>query len=247
MDEEFDIDFNVPFLEAIRWADQRNVVLPEEYYGRLQGFARAQAFSVAGISSLRQIEQVLFSLNDNLESGTSFESWSDSVLAGEVDLNLPDHRLETIYRTNVQNHFAHGRWQQMSRQFHDGKPMLMYDAVNDSRTRDAHRAMDGLVRRHNDPIWDAWGAPNGFNCRCRMINLSEEQASAFVDEDAARQGDTDNANARAGAIASGPDDGWDYNPGSDPAEGTRKAAAGAIQDNPDFAGMIDVKISPEID
>ena len=34
----------VPFLEAIAWARARKVILPEVYYGELQGLARSMAF-----------------------------------------------------------------------------------------------------------------------------------------------------------------------------------------------------------
>ncbi|MGF6283247.1 hypothetical protein [Pseudomonas silensiensis] len=33
--------------------------------------------------------------------------------------------------------------------------------------------MHSQVIRHDDPIWSAIYQPNGFNCRCRVIALSE--------------------------------------------------------------------------
>jgi hypothetical protein len=45
----------VPFPEAIEAAHQRGVALPEEFYGALQGAARAKAFTVSGLGSIAQI------------------------------------------------------------------------------------------------------------------------------------------------------------------------------------------------
>ena len=125
----------------------------------------------------------------------------------------------TVYRTNIQGSYARGRCEQQARAI-KAFPWFMYDAINDSRTRPAHAAMDGFVARYDDPVWDTWTPPCGYNCRCRRIALSEKQAAHFQAADARRMEDPDNATARAAAQ---PDKGWDYSPCTDPEEGTRRA------------------------
>ncbi len=73
------------------------------------------------------------------------------------------HRLKTIYRTNTSVAFNRGRYATMKGNT-ERRPLWMYDARNDSLTRDAHRAMDNRVYRHDDPIWSSIYPPNGFNC-----------------------------------------------------------------------------------
>ena len=46
----------------------------------------------------------------------------------------------------------------------------------DGATRQAHAELHGQAWRHDDPIWDAIYPPNGFNCRCRVQALAEEEA-----------------------------------------------------------------------
>ena len=209
----------MPFREALDWAKGRGVVLPDVYYGELQGFARAQSFSIAGITQLDQLQAVRDSLADNLASGETMREWQDKVRAGKIGLDLPMYRLETIYRTAIQGSYARGRCEQQARAI-KAFPWFMYDAINDSRTRPAHAAMDGFVARYDDPVWDTWTPPCGYNCRCRRIALSEKQAAHFQAADARRMEDPDNATARAAAQ---PDKGWDYSPCTDPEEGTRRA------------------------
>jgi len=194
--------------EAIAWARAQKVVLPVEYYGLLQGRARAAAFSVSGVAVLDQIEAVKRSLEHSLASGESFGKWKAKVAAGEIPLGLPAHRIETIFRTNIQGWYAAGRCRaiQAAKAI---RPYLMYSAVNDSRTRPAHAAMHGFIAPVDDPIWRTWTPPAGFNCRCTVIGLSEAQAK--------RRG----FKPFPGKT---PDPGWDYSPCHDgPEEGVSRA------------------------
>ena len=75
----------VPFDEAIAHARGRKVVLPDEYYGSMQGVARAESFSVAGLARLDQVDAVRSSLQQALENGETFSAWKDRVRRGEID------------------------------------------------------------------------------------------------------------------------------------------------------------------
>lgn len=209
----------VPFLEAIAWARQRQVVLPDTYYGELQGLARSMAFSIAGLAKLDQLQQVMDSLAEATANGESFGRWKKRA---EVEaLDLPAHRVENIFRTIIQGHYGRGRCEQQAAVAED-RPWLLYDAINDTRTRPSHAAMDGMVARHDDPIWQQWRPPAGFQCRCRTIALSEAEAEAerFIEADRKRLQDPERATARANAQ---PDKGWDYDPCAAPTEGLRRA------------------------
>jgi hypothetical protein len=52
----------------------------------------------------------------------------------------------------------------------------MYDAVNDSRTRPSHLALDGVIRPVGDPFWNTHSPPLGHRCRCVLRSLSADQA-----------------------------------------------------------------------
>ncbi len=198
----------LPFAEAIEAMRRRGVVLPETYYGALQGLARAQAFSVAGLAGIDQIQGVLDSLTDDLAQGNSFRDWQKRVKAGEVPLDLPRHRLDNIFRTNIQGAYNRGRCEQQQRN-RESRPYLMYDAVNDRRTRPAHAAMDGHVAPIDDPIWQSWYPPNGHRCRCRVISLTEKEALA--------------RGVPPRPPDAAPDSGWDYAPCEEPNRGIQQA------------------------
>lgn len=207
----------LPFAEAIAWARARQVVLPDVYYGELQGLARSMAFSIAGLAKLDQLQAVMDSLAAATANGESFGTWKQRATTQALD--LPSHRIENIFRTNIQGHYGRGRCEQQARNV-ESRPWYLYDAVNDSRTRPSHAAMDGLVARYDDPIWDSWTPACGFRCRCRRISLSERQAERFRAADLKRLEDPEILSARMNAR---PDTGWDYNPCAEPDEGLRRA------------------------
>lgn len=117
-----------------------------------------------------------------------------------VQLGSP-WRLNTIYRTNTSVSFGRGRYALMKANAIN-RPYWMYDAVNDSVTRDSHRALDNHVYRHDDPIWDRIYPPCGFNCRCVIRALTADQVKARGLEVRNNPQLPDNF----------PDAGWDFNP-----------------------------------
>lgn len=58
-------------------------------------------------------------------------------------------------------------------------PYWEYKTVGDDRVREEHAALDGLVLRHDDPLWDKIYPPNGWKCRCYVVPrmASEVQVS----------------------------------------------------------------------
>lgn len=221
-----------PFDEAILTTRARGVVLPDVYYGHLQGIARADSFSIAGLARVEQIQQALVSLTEALESGETFDAWRARVRRGDVDLDLPDYRLENIYRTNLQGAYARGRCRQ-----HDviaeRRPWLLYSAVNDSRTRPAHAAMDGTLLHRDDPWWQTHRPPNGYQCRCTAIAVSnaeaERRGAPKAPKPDEQTGDTP-----------APDPGWDYDVCGNPRAGAKRAMRRArAKSRPQVAERLD--------
>ena len=169
----FSIAFDLPFDEAIEAARARKSVLPDAYYHQLPAEARKLAFTVSGLTALDQVQGVLDRMGRHIEDGGTFADFKR--LAASQPWELPKHRLETIFRNAVQTAYGAGHWRRFE-ETKDDQPYLMYDAVNDSRTRPAHRALDGIIRPVDDPFWLTHSPPMGHNCRCTLIQLDAEQA-----------------------------------------------------------------------
>lgn len=143
-----------------------------------------------------------------------------------VQLGSP-RRLRTIFRTNMQTAYAAGDWAQIQENI-DTAPYLMYDAIDDNKTRPQHRAWDGIVLRADDPWWDTHRPPNGFNCRCGTIHISDDEArlrGLSVAERAPPVRTREYVNPRTGEVSQVPeglDPGFAYNPGKSRSQELRR-------------------------
>jgi len=109
--------------------------------------------------------------------------WGKRVLKdGRVVRLGSAHRIKTILRTNMHTAYAAGRYRQQ-KEGAAARPWWRYVAIQDNATRLAHRQLHGKILRHDDPAWEAIYPPNGFNCRCRVATMTEEQASRAADGD----------------------------------------------------------------
>ena len=153
--------------------------------------AHDQAFTVAKAMNLDLLSDIRGALETALQDGQTLTQfikslqptlesqgwWGKQVIvdsnggAEMVQLGSP-RRLKTIYQTNLQSAYMAGRKASME-ETADTHPYWMYIAILDGKTRPSHRALHGQVFRHDDPIWAAIFPPNGFNCRCRVVALSE--------------------------------------------------------------------------
>lgn len=86
-------------------------------------------------------------------------------------------RLGVIFRTNLSTAYAAGKYRQMMR-VADMRPIWVYSALLDKRTRPAHAALHNKAFRFNDPFWSTYYPPNGWNCRCFIYSITESQAAS---------------------------------------------------------------------
>lgn len=210
--------------------------------------AQAKAFTVAGVTSQDVLEDIRAAVDDALSTGKTFTGFEDNIKpilqqkgwwgrhsqtdkeTGEMfGKSLNPYRLKTIYQTNLQTAYMAGRYQSQIENI-DHRPFWEYVAILDGRTRPSHKAMDGKVFRFDDPFWDSFYPPNGFNCRCRVRTRSQEdvgEKNLYVEKSAGKLETVEKVvskRSRETATVTGyrdaiskklftPDVGWSYNPG----------------------------------
>lgn len=154
---------------------KNRVAVKSYYFEDLPQQLRKLAFTVSDLETLNQVKIVQKSLENARNEGLSFSEWRNQLDLDAVR-NLSSSRLETVYRTNMTSVYNNStRYNAASAGV---TPYLMFDAVGDSRTRASHQELDGIIKRADHPFWNKYTPPLGYNCRCGVIPLSQEDAEA---------------------------------------------------------------------
>ena len=161
-----------PFVEAIREFAARDPVLARTADAVAQAYSR-QRFAIARSTSVEFTTKVQQKLLVAQRAGTGME---ETIKLFRKE-GLGDAYAETVFRTNLATAVTAGR-SAMARD-PDLKGFLIgwrWLAVGDTDTRKNHMAMHGKRFRVENPIWDVWGPPGGFNCRCERVEITRPEA-----------------------------------------------------------------------
>lgn len=84
-----------------------------------------------------------------------------------------ENYLRAEYNSAIGQARSASRWQEYVKDA-NVLPMLTYQTAGDGRVRPTHEALDGITRPVNDNFWNKFYPPNGWNCRCTVIQNSED-------------------------------------------------------------------------
>lgn len=121
-------------------------------------------------------------MTDALRDGDrirSFEEFRQAV--EEIDAKYNGNWLRTEYDQAIAASQCGARWNEFKRNA-KAMPMLQYQAVMDSNTREDHARLNGVKKRVDDPFWDIYMPPNGWGCRCEVIQLPSSAAKETPSE-----------------------------------------------------------------
>ena len=183
---------------AVAYLKQKGYAISWDWQDMLDD-SHATAFTVAKVAKMDILSDIYSAVEKALKNDETFEQFSRQLTpvlqskgwwgqqnqlnpeTGDiqsVQLGSP-RRLETIYLTNMQSAYMAGRYAQMMDSI-DTHPYWEYVAINDSRTRETHRLMNGRVYEATDPIWNSMYPPLNYRCRCRVKPLSESRGADRV-------------------------------------------------------------------
>lgn len=185
--------------QAIEFLRQKKLLAGKVFKQELFDSALGRATTISKMTSLEMTRDIYESMEKARREGKSFNEWKktltaeferkgwvyghDKAISRGIDGKLladpktgehfgTPRRLNTIYRTNMQQAYSAARYQRYMENV-DNRPYWQYSAVGDQRTRPAHQALNGKIYRYDDPFWATFYPPNGFNCRCTVIALGE--------------------------------------------------------------------------
>lgn len=128
--------------------------LEKDVYRFSQLKIHAQLFEAAGL------------LTDDKKQIKSFAQFSKDIAAIKKDYN--ETYLEAEYEFAVGSSLMAEQWENYS---DNDRYYLQYRTANDDRVRDSHRALHNITLPKTDAFWDYYFAPNGWRCRCTVVQV----------------------------------------------------------------------------
>jgi len=176
--------------EAIRFFSRKGLTSSYAWQDMWQQ-EHVRAFTVAKSAGYDILGDIFGEVKTALENGTTFETFRRNLepllikkgwwgvketvdpLTGEVKKAQlgSRRRLKIIYDTNLRMARAAGQWERIE-SVKKYRPYLAYSAVLDGRTRPLHRSWHHTVLPVDDPWWDTHYPPNGWRCRCTVLQWS---------------------------------------------------------------------------
>ena len=204
---------DITFEEAIKYFGEKLPIKADDFY-KLPNKYKAITFTVSGYTKAQVLEKFHQELLEAIKNGTTMRDFKNNMnefLENKGYEGISAFQADNIFRTNVQSAYDAGHYEQLTDpDVMNARPIWLYDAVEDKRTRYSHLLMNNRAFRADNPIWDTWYPPNGFKCRCTVISLSVRQAKAMgiiVENEAPIAGEIDGK-----FISIFPDPKFAYNP-----------------------------------
>lgn len=135
----------------------------------LAAFMKENVFIFSGFKTYQQLQQASALLRDGNGKLRSFTDFKTEIKKLNATYNTA--YLNAEYNLAVSSSQMAVKWKKFESQKDDYD--LVYDAVNDKRTRPDHAALDGVVEPVDSSFWNTHYPPNAWNCRCTVYQVEK--------------------------------------------------------------------------
>ncbi len=167
----------------------------------------------SGFKTRRQLKEasnLLKDANGNLKPWNKFR---DDILNIHKTYNINYLRAE--HNAAVSSSLMAAKW----KQFEDAgdRYYLQYRTAGDERVRSSHAAMNLITLPMSDSFWDTYFPPNGWGCRCNVVQVLKSRYEKSDSKKAIQKGDASmiatNKNGEINEKATAANKTWKFNPG----------------------------------
>lgn len=139
----------------------------------------------SGMKTFHELNEAFPSLLDEDGSRKPFERFLNDVR--KIDEKYNGNYLRAEYNFVVSSAEMAARWEGF---MEDGERYhLQYRTANDGKVRLEHAAMHGITLPPSDSFWEEFYPPNGWNCRCTVIQVRKSKHPATDHEEAMALGE----------------------------------------------------------
>lgn len=139
----------------------------------------------SGIKTFHELNEAFPSLLDENGVRKPFERFLNDVRCIDETYNAGYLRAEYNFVSASAGMAA--KWERFAQ---DGdRYNLQYRTQKDDKVRPEHAALDGVTLPPSDPFWEEFYPPNGWNCRCTVVQVRRSKYPATPHDEAMALGD----------------------------------------------------------
>ena len=139
----------------------------------------------SGLKTFHELNEAFPSLLDENGDRKSFERFLNDVR--KIDETYNAGYLRAEYGFVQASAQMAAKWEQYSE---DGdRYLLQYRTQHDDKVRPEHAALDRITLPMSDPFWESYYPPNGWNCRCTVVQVLRGKYQETPHREAMDRGD----------------------------------------------------------
>lgn len=128
----------------------------------------------SGMKTFHELNEAFPSLLDENGDRKPFEKFLNDVRS--IDETYNKNYLRSEYNFVHQSSQMAAKWERFSE---DGdRYYLQYRTAHDDKVRPEHAALEGVTLPMSDPFWESYYPPNGWNCRCTVVQVLKSKYDA---------------------------------------------------------------------
>lgn len=138
----------------------------------------------SGIKTFHELNEAFPSLIDDNGNRKPFEQFLNDVQ--NIDRTYNQNYLRAEYNFCHASADMAARWERFEE---DGdRYNLQYRTANDDKVRPQHAALHGVTLPVSDPFWQTYYPPNGWNCRCTVVQVRKSKYPVTPHDEAMARG-----------------------------------------------------------
>ena len=139
----------------------------------------------SGMKTFHELNEAFPSLLDENGNRKSFERFLNDVQ--KIDNTYNSHYLRAEYNFVQSSAEMAAKWERFTE---DGdRYNLQYRTAGDGKVRPEHAALNGVTLPSSDPFWEEYYPPNGWNCRCTVVQVRKSKYPETPHDDAMALGE----------------------------------------------------------
>lgn len=139
----------------------------------------------SGIKTFHELNEAFPSLLDENGNRKPFERFLNDVQ--KINDTYNANYLRAEYNFVQASAQMAAKWEQFAE---DGdRYNLQYRTVGDSKVRPEHAALNGVTLPPSDPFWQTYYPPNGWNCRCTVVQVRKAKYPVTPHDEAMKRGE----------------------------------------------------------